>query len=109
AWVPHVLANEAIPALMPAHVQRAEYPANNGSHGAVGAAPVYPQARPDDDDVDQDRVTHELGFANRTEIGEDQPQADENDYSPREHAVALQRTMCCRRTPRAPTAQSAAV
>src|SRR5437016_10170780 len=85
ARVPHVLLDVAVPALLRAYVERAEHTADDGRHGAIGAAAVDPEARADDDDVNQHRVAHELRFGYWVDVAEHEPEADGDDYSPADH------------------------
>src|SRR5437867_13052846 len=87
ARVPQVLLDVAIPALVRAHVERAEHTADDGRHGAISAAPVDPEARADNGDVDEHRVAHELRLGYGVDVAKHEPQADKDHYSPADHAA----------------------
>src|SRR5208337_432327 len=52
--------------------ERAAHAADDGRHGAISRASVNPEARADDDDVDEHWVAHELGFRDRVDVTQDQ-------------------------------------
>src|SRR5271169_2953856 len=83
--MPLVFADVAVPALMDAHVQRAEHTADDFSHRAVGRTAMYPKPTPYDDYVNDHRVAHELGFLDWVHVSEHEPQSQKDDQSPAEH------------------------
>src|SRR5437867_3765142 len=102
--MPLAAANETVHALLPAHVQRAEAAAHDRGHRAIGRAAVNEQAAADHNDVHHDRIAHQLRFAYRTDVGQDEPQADEHYYAPGDHRALLANTTCCTTTVSAPIA-----
>src|SRR5437762_13311323 len=102
--MPLATANETVHALLPTHVQRTETSAHDCSHRAIRRAAVNEQAAADHDDVHQDRVAHQFGFAYCADVSRDEPQADVHDQSPSEHGVLLASSTCCTTTVNAPIA-----
>src|SRR5438046_1609742 len=102
--MPLATANEAVHALLPTHVDRAETSAHDRGHRAISRASVDEQPRTDHDGMYQDRIAHQLGFADRTDVSQDEPQANEHYYAPGDHRALLASTICCTTTVNAPIA-----
>jgi hypothetical protein len=47
-----------------------------------------PQARADDDEVDEERIAHELRLGDGVHIAQDEPEPNEDHCAPGEHGAA---------------------